>query len=106
MSKKVKSKKKSKPKKVNPPLNNAQIELKLRSLEMVIYVLRSYLLTSQAQQDDLVELFQKVRGLLGGVVYDVTNAGHSEDCPLIDRIMDSVHTIDTAVIGSHNKKED
>jgi hypothetical protein len=98
--------KKQKTKKNNPPLSNAQIELKLRSLEMVIYVLRSYLLTSQAQQDDLVELFQKVRGLLGGVVVDALNAGHSEDCPLIDRIMDSVHTIDTAVIGSHNNNED
>ncbi|WP_409029371.1 hypothetical protein [Gracilimonas sediminicola] len=99
-------KKNKKPKNINPPLSVDQIELKLRSLEMVIYVLRSYLLTSQAQQDALVELFDNLRVLLGGVCNDALNAGHSEDCPLIDRIMDSVNTIDTAVIGSHNKKKD
>lgn len=97
--------KKAKTKKINPALNNAQIELKLSKIETVLYLFRTYLITSQPQEDSLNMIFDHLREMLEGIAYDVANAGHSEDCPYWDRIWDAIDTIDTAIIGHVNRAE-
>lgn len=96
----------NKTKKINPPISNDQIELKLSKIENVLYQFRTYLITSQPQEDSLNIIFNHLRVMLGGIAYDVTNAGHSDDCPYLDRIWDAIETIDTAKIGHRNRAEE
>lgn len=105
MSKKVKSKKKSKPKsKPNRPLSNAELELKITKLELIVMALNGYMVTSQAQEDGLKELFENLEVLLTGVLHDAYNAGHTEDCCSITaRIFNGLESIGSVELGKTDK---
>ena len=80
----------------NPILSNDEIELKIRKLEFVITASTGFLLNSQLKEDEFFELYSSLEVHLGGVMYDVIHAGHSQDCVFVKRIIDGTKTINSA----------
>lgn len=77
------------------PLTNEELELKISKLELVIFALNGFLLTSQPQEDELKNLFSSLEVLLQGALFDADNAGHTEDCVFIERIIDRIETVES-----------
>ena len=86
------------------PLSNDELELKISKLELVIFALNGFLLTSQPQEDELKKLFSSLKVLLEGTLFDADNAGHTEDCVFIGRIIDGIETIESVRKSESNEK--
>lgn len=88
----------------NRPLSNEELELKISKLETVISALGDYLLTSQPQEDELKKLFSCLEVLLSGALYDAVNAGHTEGCIFVERIISGIETVTSVSISKIDKK--